>query len=255
MDVLTHHPSCALPFGDFLLSLPPMRVRQYSISSSPLKDPDSCTITFSILDRPSLSDPQVEFEGVASTYLSTLQAGDSVQVSIRPTSKKTFRIPADTKTPLLMFCAGTGLAPFRGFIEQRAIQLAANPGRKIAPALMFVGCRSQTKDRLFADEIDGWVKLGAVEVVYAFSREKEHSEGCAYVGERMLKEKDTVASMWYNGARAYVCGSREFAKGVGDAVRAILSEARELRDDEDGRKELQEWFQAMQERIASDVFD
>lgn len=227
-----------------------MRVRQYSISSSPLKDAESCTITFSILDRPSLSDPQIEFEGVASTYLSTLQAGDSIQVSIRPTSKKTFRIPADASTPLLMFAAGTGIAPFRGFVEQRAIQLAANPERKFAPALLIVGCRSQSRDRLFAEEIDEWAKLGAVEVLYAFSREKEQSAGCSYVGERMLKEKEKVSSMWDGGARAYVCGSRVFAKGIRDAMAEILRGSGERVEEQ-----VEDWFEAMQERIASDVFD
>lgn len=232
-----------------------MRVRQYSISSSPLKEAESCSITFSVIDRVSLSDSVVEFEGVASTYLSTLQAGDTVQVSIRPTSKKTFRLPHDGKTPLLMFCAGTGLAPFRGFVEQRAIQMQANPERELAPALLFIGCRSHTEDRLYAEEIDEWVNAGVVEVTYAFSREKDRSDGCAYVAEAMNKQKDTIASMWYSGARAYVCGSRAFAKSVGDAARVILSEARELREDEEGEHQTEEWFKSMQERIATDIFD
>ena len=255
LDVLTHNKACALPFGDFLLSLPPLCVRQYSISSSPLKEAESCSITFSILDRPALSDSEIEFEGVASTYLSTLQAGDRVQVSIRPTAKKTFRLPHGIKTPILMYCAGTGLAPFRGFIEQRAIQLKANPERELAPAVLFVGCRSQTKDRLYAEELDEWVKAGVVEVVYAFSKEKEKSDGCAYVAEAMNKQKDMIASMWFNGARAYVCGSRDFAKSVGDAARKILSEVRELREDEEGKAQMGEWFETMQERIATDIFD
>ena len=232
-----------------------MRVRQYSISSSPLNNAESCAITFAVIDRPSLSDPEVAFEGVASSFLSTLKADDRIQVSIRPTAKKTFRLPLDPTTPLLMFCAGTGLAPFRGFVEQRAIQLKANPERKLAPALLFIGCRSATKDRLYAEDIDGWVKTGAVNVMYSFSKEPEQSSGCAYVAERMLKEKDTIASMWFSGARAYVCGGRGFAKTVGDAARTILRETRELGESEESKAQEEQWFKGMQERIATDIFD
>jgi hypothetical protein len=60
--------------------------------------------------------------------------------------------------PILMLCAGTGLAPFRDFFQQRAIQMRA--GRKLARAVLFVGCRSETKDRLHAEEIDEWVEQG-----------------------------------------------------------------------------------------------
>src|SRR2546430_16716529 len=65
-DVLTERESIFLPFSDFLSSLSPMGVRQYSISSSPLDKPGVCTITFGIISAPSLSNPSTSFEGVAS---------------------------------------------------------------------------------------------------------------------------------------------------------------------------------------------
>ena len=265
-DVLHHRHSIAMPFPNFLGLLPPLRVRQYSISSSPLHNPDTCTITYGTTQQPALCDPDTLFEGVAGTYLSSLTKGDRLQVSIRRAAKTTFRIPADEeKTPMLMFAAGTGLAPFRGFLQQRAVQMAANPGRKLARAVLFLGCRHSGKasDRLYADEMDRWVRDGVVDVRHAFSHEPEYSEGCRYVGDRMRRDADLVRQLWSDGARVYVCGSRLFDKGVGEAARAIVIEQRRLSNggglDEGGttvEKEVDEWFASVaSERIAADVFD
>ncbi|KAK3698232.1 hypothetical protein LTR37_017057 [Vermiconidia calcicola] len=91
---------------------------------------------------------------------------------------------------IMMFGAGTGMAPFRGFIQERAIQIAA--GRKLAPALMFMGCRSSVRDRLYAEQIVEWVKAGAVDVRHAFSQEPEESRGCKRIQDRLLEEKEDV---------------------------------------------------------------
>ncbi|OAP57125.1 hypothetical protein AYL99_07862 [Fonsecaea erecta] len=258
-ELLTKHPSINLPFGEYLSLLPPLNVRQYSISSSPLSNPNVCSISYGVIDTRALSDANQRFEGVTGTYLCGLKAGDSIQVSIRPTVKKTFRLPVDPeKTPLLMFAAGTGVAPFRGFLQARAIQMESNSERKLAPAVLFLGCRSQTKDRLYAEELDSWAEKGVVNIRYAFSREKEASLGCAYVPERMVREAEEIVTLWRSGARAYICGTRKFSEGIRDAAKKI---AVMVRDGEHGRteaelKELEQRFrEAMQTRVASDVFD
>lgn len=248
--MLVERESISLPFGDFLASLPPMGVRQYSISSSPLAKPGTCTITFGVIESPARSHPDTSFEGVSSTYLTSLSAGDSIQISIRPTAKKTFRLPVDD-TPLLMFCAGTGLAPFRGFVQQRAIQLKANPERQLSRAMLFIGCRSSTKDRLYADEMDEWTKIGAVEVKYAWSKEKDQSDGCAYVSDRILKSKDDVAEMWRAGARVYVCGSRAFA----EAARQMFEEATRANRQSAAEDADEQFKRDLHERMVSDIFD
>lgn len=233
-----------------------MRVRQYSISSSPLTNteasPNTCTITYGVIARPSLSSPSTPFVGVAGHYLHSLKPGDNIQISVRPTAKKTFRLPASpATTPLLMFCAGTGLAPFRGFVQQRAIQLTANPSRPLAPAVLFVGCRSATRDRLYAAELDAWEAMGAVRVKYAFS-----GEGGGHVGDLMVRERALVEDMWHQGARVYVCGMREFAKGVAEGARRVVGEIRKERGMEGEKEDLEDWFRdVVQERVASDVFD
>jgi cytochrome P450 / NADPH-cytochrome P450 reductase len=258
-DLLRKYPTIEMPFASFLACLPPLNIRQYSISSSPLQHPDRCTITYSILADE--QDPNRPFYGVASNYLATLQPGDRMQVATRRTAKQTFRLPLDiNNTPLLMFAAGTGLAPFRGFIEQRAIQLEANPNNKLAPAYLFLGCRHSQRDRLYANEMDKWEKLGAVKVFYSFSQEPEKSDGCKHVADQMEKEMELISKAWNSGARAYVCGNRGFAQSVGAAAKAIVDKRLQERKTEgwtDSQVETrkQEILGSFSERAADDVFD
>lgn len=260
LDLLIKHSQIEIPLPAFLSLLPPLSIRQYSISSSPLKNPETCTITYSVVTDEKNSDRP--FYGVATTYLSTLKPGDRIQVATRRTAKQTFRLPLDAEsTPILMFAAGTGLAPFRGFIEQRAVQLEANPKTKLAPAHLFLGCRSSKGDRLYADQMDKWASVGAVELYYSFSQEPERSEGCKHVADRMLKEEEIISSAWVSGARAYTCGNRSFAQSVDKASRSIVENRLQTRKDKDGwTKERVEQrktaiFASLSERAADDVFD
>jgi cytochrome P450/NADPH-cytochrome P450 reductase len=115
-DILQSHADIALSIGAFLQMLPPMRVRQYSISSSPLWNPTHITVTFNVLDVPSMSKVARSFLGVGSNYLASMYPGDRVQMSVRP-SAAAFNLPEDPMTPVVMFCSGSGLAPMRGFIQ------------------------------------------------------------------------------------------------------------------------------------------
>ena len=258
-DLLRKYPQIEMSLSAFLSLLPPLSIRQYSISSSPLQNPETCTVTYSVLTDERNSG--MPFYGVATTYLSTLQPGDRVQVAIRRTAKLAFRLPLDTgNTPILMFAAGTGLAPFRGFIEQRAIQLEANPSTKLAPAYLFLGCRHSQRDRLYAEQMDEWSRARAVIIYYTFSQEPEKFDGCKHVADRMLKEIDTISAAWIAGARAYVCGNRSFTEGVGAAARSIVDKRLEARkaeglSSEQAEVRKAEIFGSFNERAADDVFD
>ena len=107
LDLLERFPSVQLPLGVFLKMQPPMRVRQYSISSSPLWNPNNVTLTYAVVDQPALSG-QGRFVGVASNYLSNLATGDKLHVSVR-SSHQAFHLPKDSKNvPVIMIAAGTG---------------------------------------------------------------------------------------------------------------------------------------------------
>ncbi len=254
LDLLQEYQSCVLPFGDYLAMLPPLRLRQYSVSSSPLANPSTLTLTFSVLDVPSLANQTKRYRGTASTYLSELQKGDRICVTIRQ-STKAFHLPQDVENiPVIMVCAGTGLAPFRAFVMERALQIKA--GRKLAPALLFVGCRYPDKDLLYKDEFAEWQKAGAVDVRYAFSRQQEASEGCRYVQDRLWKDRAEATELWDAGARFFVCGSGKVGEEVGEVCRRTYMERVKEMGKSKTEEEVREWWEGVkEERFASDVFD
>lgn len=255
LDLLEQYPAVDLPFAAFLSLLPPMRVRQYSISSSPLADPARCTLTYSVLDAPALSGEGRRHLGVATSYLASLQAGDKLHVAVRP-SHASFHPPLDAgSTPVVMIAAGAGLAPFRGFVQERAAVLGA--GRQLAPALLFFGCRSPDQDDLYREELARWEALGAVSVRRSYSRQPAASEGCARVHDRLWRDRAEVRALWDAGARVYVCGSRGVAESVREvAIRMYVDGARVDHGKELSVEEATERFDAMRhERFATDVFD
>lgn len=246
LDILEAHPEVELPFSVFLSMLPPMRIRQYSISSSPLIDPNIATITFSLANSDSLHP------GVATNYLKTLEPGSKIHVIVK-TSHAAFHPPLDDKTPVIMACAGSGLAPFRGFVQERVAKIESGK-TNLGPALLFIGCRSPTTDKLFAEELQRAENIGAVKLYYAYSRASDQSEGCKYVQDRIWRERAEVSELFdNNNARAYLCGSSAVGKGVTDVVLKMVEE-------EDGgrksREEILGWWEGMRnERYAVDVFD
>ncbi|CAM1511159.1 Fc.00g086720.m01.CDS01 [Cosmosporella sp. VM-42] len=253
LELLERYPSIALPIGSYLAMLPPMRVRQYSISSSPLADPSKLTLTYSLLDAPSLSG-QGRHVGVATHFLADLSAGEKLHVAVRP-STQAFHLPRDPEnTPIICIAAGTGLAPFRGFIQERAAMLAA--GRDLAPALLFFGCRSPAVDAIYADELSRWAKMGAVDIRYAYSRATDQSEGCKYVQDRLWHDATDVFALWEQGAKAYVCGSREVGKAVEDVCVKLAVRSAKEKGTSIGEEEAKQWFEGIRnERFATDVFD
>lgn len=161
--------------------LPPMRIRQYSISSSPLADVKHVSLTISVVDAEARSGSAHRHLGVASNYLASLHIGDRVPVVVR-TSSVAFHLPSDSLIPVIMFCCGSGIAPFRGFIQERATQMAS--GRSVGKMLLFFGCRAPEDDFLYSDsDLRKWMNDGVVDVRPAFSRRINDSEGCQYVQE------------------------------------------------------------------------
>ncbi|VUC32293.1 unnamed protein product [Clonostachys rosea] len=253
LDILEQFPCLNIPVGVFLSMLPPLRVRQYSISSSPLSNPGHATISFAVLHEPSLSGKGTHI-GVATSYLSTLQPGDTLHVAVRQ-SHQAFHLPSDPeKTPLLCMAAGAGIAPFRGFIQERANMIAA--GRRLAPAVLFFGCRSPATDDLYREELDEWQRIGAVDVRRAYSRETgaAESKGCKYVQDRAWHDREELMKLWKEGAKVYVCGS----KAVGESVKEVMIRMRKemVPEGEQDDEKLQEWFNSLRNvRYVVDVFD
>lgn len=251
LDLLNRFPAVQLPLGAFISSLPPMRTRSYSISSSSLMNPH-VTLTYAVLHQSHMSG-MGEYVGVASNYLSKLAKGDKLHVSVRPSSQA-FHLPTDyEKTPIIMICAGTGVAPFRGFVQERAAQVAA--GRKLAPALLVVGCRSPDMDELYREEFEKWESSGAVKILRAYSRKPEASGGSKYAQDALWEHRKEALELWDNGSRVYVCGSRDLEQSVQHVCQKIyLERAKELGKDKT-ESEAEEWFEGIRNvRFATDVF-
>ncbi|KAG2413724.1 hypothetical protein HFD88_002913 [Aspergillus terreus] len=295
LDILLRHPVIDLPLNTFLTMLPPMRVRQYSISSSPLVDPSECSIKFSVLKSPSPSTSSRDsgFEGVASTYLAGLQPGEKAYMTVRP-STFGFKPPLDLQTPMIMACAGSGLAPFRGFIMDRAEKIrgrqltgAPHPDiRGLAKAILYVGCRTKGVDDIHAEELAEWVRLGAVDVRWVYSRPAgdslsgssphEGSDGAdgsrwrRHVQDQIVHDREELAALLERGARILVCGGTGVGQGVRQALKRIYLRQRRdgcrLRidtdegdpsrtaDDEDAAAERFLEMLKTKERYATDVF-
>jgi cytochrome P450 / NADPH-cytochrome P450 reductase len=245
LEILEEHPALELPLGVYLSMLPPMRIRQYSISSSPLQDPTKVSITYSVLDSGN-------HLGVATNYLKSLQSGSTAQIMVK-SSHKSFHLPLDTNTPIIMVCAGSGLAPFYGFIQERAVRKAA--GAEMGETAIFIGCRYHDRDRIYAQQLDSWAAAGLIKLFYAFSREPERSEGCKYVQDRVMAEKELIERLFKDRARVYICGSGAVGKGVADVAAMIKIESAKAEGKELSHEDGIKWWEKLRgERYAVDVF-
>lgn len=223
------------------------------------------TLTYSVLDAPAYSGVG-RHVGAASSYLSSLLPGDKIQASVRAAAGG-FHLPLEpAKTPIVCIAAGTGVAPFRAFMQERWVLSQCDDGqhkkKELAPALLFFGCRDPSDDDLYRDEFDAWERAGVVTVYRAYSRHRrditdQGAAGCRYVQDRLWRERRAVADLWRQDARFYVCGAGRMAQAVkGVLVRIVQDESERT----DGRamtdEEAVAWFDKHRNaRFATDVFD
>ncbi|MCW8193965.1 cytochrome P450 [Proteobacteria bacterium 005FR1] len=247
LDLLERFPSCEIDFGAFLEMLPPLRPRQYSISSSPLWKADHCTLTFSVVDAPALSG-RGRHLGVASSHLAAAAPGSRISAAVRSASPG-FRPPEDLQTPMVLIAAGAGIAPFRGFLQERAIQART---AKVGRSLLFFGCSDPGVDYLYRDELMEWQSAGIVELRPAFSKAPEGE--VRYVQDRLWHDRAELAELMLGSdARIYVCGDGErMAPAVRETLIRIYQEvtACDLRD---ARRWLEE-MRLKDRRYAEDIF-
>jgi cytochrome P450/NADPH-cytochrome P450 reductase len=198
-DLLEEFPACELPFHVYLEMLSLLAPRYYSISSSPSVDPARCSITVAVVGGPAASGRGI-YRGICSNYLAGRRAGDTIFATVRET-KAGFRLPDDSSVPIIMIGPGTGLAPFRGFLQERAAR--KEKGAALGPAMLFFGCRHPDQDYLYADELKALAASGITELHIAFSRAGGEK---TYVQHLLAAQKDRVWGLIEHGAVTYVCG-------------------------------------------------
>ena len=201
-----------------------MRMRTYSISSAPSTTAGgnvSLSLTFSVLDQPPRSGSRARFLGVASNYLADLTSGDVLYVGVRK-SRDAFCLPSDAATPIVMVAAGTGYAPFRGFVQElRARRQSSGIDAPAAPpATLFFGCRGP-EDDIYREELDEAEREGVVRVIRAYSRSPVAGVVVGHVQEALKRHGDDLAALWKSEAKFFVCGNTKMA---GD-VKAVVWDA------------------------------
>jgi sulfite reductase (NADPH) flavoprotein alpha-component len=219
LDVVGAFPVRADPvqWQEVLVRLTP---RQYSISSSPLVSPHEIQLTVSVLRYRGADGG--ERGGVSSTFLADRAADAPVPVFLQRSPN--FRPPADADTPMIMVGPGTGIAPFRGFLQER--RALGHGGRN----WLFFGDQHRVENFYYRDDLQDMVRDGLLNHLdLAFSRDQVDR---IYVQHKML---DAGAELWRwleDGAHFYVCGdASRMAKDVDAALTTIIRRHGALTED------------------------
>ncbi|MFD1873848.1 assimilatory sulfite reductase (NADPH) flavoprotein subunit [Hymenobacter bucti] len=208
-DLLTEFPSGALTAQALADVLRPLPSRAYSIASSLLAHPEEVHLTVGAVRYEAFGRQK---HGVCSSFLADRVAvGDTARVYVQ--HNEYFRLPADGDTDIIMIGAGTGIAPFRAFVEER-VELGA-AGRN----WLLFGNPHFTTDFLYQAEWQQHLKKGTLSRLdVAFSRDQAEK---VYVQDRLLEASRDVFGWLENGAQLYVCGDKN---RLGGAVQAALTQ-------------------------------
>ncbi|KAG6010085.1 hypothetical protein E4U21_000118 [Claviceps maximensis] len=233
-----------IPFSAFIEGLTKLQPRYYSISSSSLVQPKKISLT-AVIESQMIPGRTEPFRGVATNYLLALkerQNGDPnpssfgksyalngprnkfdgihVPVHVRHSN---FKLPSDPGKPIIMVGPGTGVAPFRGFIQERAKQ--AQNGASVGKTILFFGCRKRSEDFLYESEFEEYKKIlgDRLEIVTAFSREGTTK---VYVQHRLKERSKEVGELISQKAYFYVCGdAAHMAREVNTVLAQIIAES------------------------------
>ncbi|KAG6442564.1 hypothetical protein O3G_MSEX002457 [Manduca sexta] len=218
VHILEDLPSCKPPMDHICELLPRLQPRYYSISSSPKLHPETVHITAVVVQYKTPTG-RVN-KGVATTWLAQHKPEEGkplprVPVYIR---KSQFRLPMQPQTPIIMVGPGTGLAPFRGFLQERAF-VRAN-GKEVGDNILYFGCRHRDQDYIYKEELEEFEKNGDVQLKLAFSRDQAHK---IYVTHLLEKDLDQLWDIIGNrNGHFYICGD---AKNMAVDVRNIVLKA------------------------------
>ncbi|EEB11242.1 NADPH--cytochrome P450, putative [Pediculus humanus corporis] len=252
IHILEDLPSCTPAIDHLCELLPRLQCRYYSISSSAKLYPTSVHVT-AVLVQYETPTNRVN-KGVATSWLKTLvPAGGEGEEKEFPSApifirKSQFRLPTRMQTPIIMIGPGTGLAPFRGFIQER--HLAKEEGKPIGDTILYFGCRKKSEDFLYKEELEKYVESGTLKMHVAFSRDQPEK---IYVTHLLSQNADELWEViGENNGHLYICGdARTMARDVNDIVRKVLIDKGNMTE-----QQAQAYLKKMeaQKRFSSDVW-
>jgi len=206
VDLVTDFPAKGLLPQDFIDCLRKLPPRLYSIASSLKQHPDEVHLTVAAVRYNSHGRNR---KGVCSTYLADRIGENPIPVYVDTNSN--FKLPADPAVPIIMIGPGTGVAPFRAFVEER--EAIGATGK----SWLFFGDQRFTTDFLYQAEWQKYLKGGSLsKLSVAFSRDQDHK---IYVQHRMAEQSKEIYAWIQDGAHVYFCGDeKRMAHDVNDAL-------------------------------------
>eukprot|EP00743_Colponemidia_sp_Colp-15_P009001 GILK01009822.1.p1 GENE.GILK01009822.1~~GILK01009822.1.p1 ORF type:complete len:649 (-),score=122.51 GILK01009822.1:47-1993(-) len=265
-EVLFDFHSAVMPLEYLLETVPIIKPREFSISSSLRAHPEQVHITVAVIRY--TTPLKRSKEGLCTGWLSRLRAeqGESIPIWIKP---GLMRLPSDINNPIILIGPGTGVAPFRSFLQERIFtkrlstagspavtleltEALASPGETTAESsqlsalavadtlsqcrpfpssnVLFFGCRYAAKDYLYAEEWAAYVAAGDLWLSVAFSRDQEHK---IYVQQKLVESGQMLFQLIERGARIYVAGAaKHMPRDVRRAFLEILERYGRLQTEE-----------------------
>ena len=213
IDFLLEHPSVKFRPEEFVGFLTKLQPRLYSVASSLRVHPNQVHLIVDVVRYESRGRVR---KGVASAFLA--ERADNVPVPVYPSSAKHFHMPEDLNLPLIMVGPGTGVAPFRAFLQDR--QALGAKGKN----WLFFGAQREKCDYAYQEDWERFTREGLLtKLDCAWSRDQAHK---IYVQHKLL---DNAAEIWKwidaEGGQFFVCGdARRMAKDVDAALRKIVQD-------------------------------
>ncbi|KAH6655812.1 hypothetical protein BKA67DRAFT_591995 [Truncatella angustata] len=237
----------SVPISFLIEVIPRMQPRLYSISSSSIVAPRAPSITVGVSSTE--MTPGISIPSLASNYLHKLsQLSAASEASTHPAGltyslskpgdtlknshlfahiiRSKFKLPAQGSCPIIMVSAGTGIAPFRGFISERSRLHAM--GRPVGDMVLFHGCRHPVEDNIYEPELEGLRTSlqGRLRIIRAFSRPVGSKK--VYVQDRVQEESDEVRRLLADDASVCVCGWVSMAREVERTVTEMWRKEKDI---------------------------
>ena len=231
-DLLLEFQSAHPTFHDIVRIVSPVKRREYSIASSQKVSPNSISL---LIVTVNWVDPKARDRfGQATRYLNSLAVGAPVTVSVKPSVMK---LPPRTTQPIIMAGLGTGLAPFRAFVQERAWQ--RQQGMPIGDVFLYMGSRHQREEYLYGEEWEAYQDAGIITLLgRAFSRDQPQK---IYIQDRMRQTLNDIQRAYLREEGAfYLCGPTWPVPDVTSVLEeAVETEAKSQGKKKDGAKEIE----------------
>ncbi|NTS75767.1 sulfite reductase flavoprotein subunit alpha [Catenovulum sp. SM1970] len=214
LDLLRAFSGAQFTVAEFIGLAKPLAPRAYSISSSIKHHPEEVHLT---IGNVRYSNEDRDYNGVCSTFLADIaEVGDSVKCYFAP--NKSFAVPSDPMAPMIMVGPGTGIAPFRAFLEERLATDAKGDN------WLFFGDRNSATDFIYQSEIEAMQASGLLtRLDLAFSRDQAEK---VYVQDKMLANADELFAWLERGGYFFICGDAyRMAKDVDKALHQIIEQS------------------------------